>query len=249
MVELAPAHDQAHYYLGLIHHRNGRFQQAIDEFNTAINLSANPTRIRFDLACLYFDAGNWLEAKGILETVLVASPTYVEAIIQYAQTLERLEKLKDAEDEYLRAIEISPDSLPAHELLARLYETTNQIYKAEDEFRKVVELKHDHVAAQMSLAKIYIVRDLHDKALDALHAVVDIKPDIFEAHLELGRLYHHRHALEKSVESYLQAIRIRRMHRRRTSNLPRSTSISTNRAKRSKNSTVPSRSTRHSAKP
>jgi tetratricopeptide (TPR) repeat protein len=208
VIELAPTYAPAHYFLGLLHHRNGRFQQAIEEFNTAIDLSHEPARIQFDLARLYADAGNWNEAKNLLEVVLAANPDFIDAVIQYAQTLERLDMPKDAEDEYIRAIEIAPECLPAHESLARLYETTNQIYKAEDEYRKVVSIKPDHVDAQMALAKIYIVRDLHDKALDALHTVVEIKPDIFEAISNLAASTTPP-CLDKAVDSYLHAIKIR----------------------------------------
>ena len=81
VIELVPEDSDAHYYLGLIHHRNGRFKQAVEELETAIKLSVEPTKIEFDLAGLYVNSSQWIEAAKVLEGILEKKPDHIEAIL------------------------------------------------------------------------------------------------------------------------------------------------------------------------
>ena len=100
VIEIIPESAEAHYYLGMVNHRCGNFNAAIEELEKAISLSKDSTKMEFDLAGIYVNANQWIEASKVLENILAKTPDYIDAILRYANVLENLSQLNEAEAEY-----------------------------------------------------------------------------------------------------------------------------------------------------
>ena len=64
-----PGYPEAHDFLGLTYEQKGMYEQAIAEFQKAINVSGNSSHIRAELGHAYAVAGKSREALEILDNL------------------------------------------------------------------------------------------------------------------------------------------------------------------------------------
>ena len=67
-----------------------------------------------------------------------------------------MNKVKEAESEFKRAIEINKDFVEAHYNLGVLFTETKRNEEAVSEFIKTIEIKEDYVMAHLFLGSLYL---------------------------------------------------------------------------------------------
>ena len=66
-LELAPGHARAHWGLGMVHSREGRYEKARDEFETAARLDPDEPKVHYQLSQLYARLGDAERARSELQ--------------------------------------------------------------------------------------------------------------------------------------------------------------------------------------
>ncbi len=139
-------------------------------------------------AMLAVEDGRWAESVPMFQKVLADSPTISVAQMQLGTALARLKRPAEALGPLRKAVELLPDSGPAHyELGLALFET-GSIEESAPHFEFVAKKNPKWADAQYSLASVYARIKRVPEALDLLQAALQSNPQHFRANLLLGRI-------------------------------------------------------------
>ena len=78
-LEIAPKSFEAHYDLGLVYQHNGKFEQALQEFQLAYKLNPGSTEIIYSMGQVYEKMNNIAEAKYQYQSALEFDPKFTKA--------------------------------------------------------------------------------------------------------------------------------------------------------------------------
>jgi tetratricopeptide (TPR) repeat protein len=124
--------------------------------------------------------GNYTEADGEFKNAIEANPRDANLLVEYARFLLQTQNLSEAHRQLEQALQIEPDQVEAHRLLAGLYASS------------VGEGSPDEKVAEIS-----------QKAIAEYEEVLRLSPDDPESLFAIGRLYFRTQNLEKA-EEYLK---------------------------------------------
>lgn len=139
------------------------------------------------------------DALSHLDVLQKASPTDGELWQLRGLCLEGQAKFEEAEEAYRKAIDLPPDEVRSHELLARLLrERLNRHKDADDIIARMVERHGDGYEAYLTRARYRMEFKLGDIDQDAFEALKRA-PDNLEAMLLAAKVEHGRRHYEKAV--------------------------------------------------
>jgi tetratricopeptide (TPR) repeat protein len=130
------------------------------------------------------DAIHWLEVAASFE------PRNVDVLYSLGRCYYSQGKYHDAEDTYLRVLQINPDHLKAEENLGLTYDVENEPDKAEPALRKAVEWSGQESKDEWPFLDLGAFLLAHDRAADALTFLersTAIAPKCAACHEKLGR--------------------------------------------------------------
>lgn len=139
------------------------------------------------LARAYAAAGDATRAKTLVDQVLEASPSAIDAQLLKSQLLLN-EGQRDAAFETVRAAAgANPNSAEAHFALARLYGARGDFAAAEASYREVLRINPRAAAAQIAIAKLQLSSGNREAALRTAEEVARTQPTNLDARLQLVR--------------------------------------------------------------
>ena len=153
-------------------------------------------------AVLDFDAGRMEAAEGTLDSWLGAHSLDYQARYLLAQTYhflsrETLEKL----------LATAPDSYPAHQALAEIYQQTQKNDQALAEYGIVERMAPNLQGIHLAMGGILLKMHRPDQALPALEDELRLNPDSAEANADLGEIYLERTESAKAIPYLERAVK------------------------------------------
>lgn len=151
-------------------------------------------KIKIELSNLLHDAmmavedGRWAESVPLFQKVLADSPSISVAQMQLGTALARLRRPAEAIGPLRKAVELLPDSGPAHYELALALYDTGKLDESVPHFEFVAKKNPKWADAQYSLASVYARTKRVPEAVDLLRAALDSNPEHFRANLLMGRI-------------------------------------------------------------
>tara|TARA_R110002111_G_scaffold164299_3_gene230498 strand:- start:252 stop:1106 length:855 start_codon:yes stop_codon:yes gene_type:complete len=156
--QILPGYSPAHFYRGVTLHKLRRYQQAIDAFGVALNLSAGGAA----LAPIYFEKAQAeikrkyiQEARKSLDNALESDPSYSKAL--FARAL--LHKKSGADElaiaDYNQYILSNPESAEAHYNRGLIFQDLRRDHLAIQDFNRAIELNPRYVKARASKGITY----------------------------------------------------------------------------------------------
>lgn len=189
-----------HYYLGVVHFREGRPEEAEESLERALELGPDDPATLIRLGRLALDGGRLDEAERRFDAVLEVDPESAAALAGLGRIAYERGAPERAVERFDRALELQPEATSLHHQLGLAYRALDDLERA----RTHLELnRHDPVsfpdpmmAGLTSLlggSSIHIHRgsaamakgDL-DRALSEYHAAVEADPESPKAHYNLG---------------------------------------------------------------
>lgn len=165
-------------------------------------------------AILFFHRKDFNRA---LENLMIAQekdPQDEAVYFNLGATLAQLGRIPEAEEAYLRALEIRPRYAEAHNNLGRIFLNRNELEKAEAHFTKAIEDAPRNAPAHNNLGIVLVRLKQSARAETEFLSAVEINPDYTEAHVNLGYLYlttqnpEDSERLTKAQESFRNALRV-----------------------------------------
>ena len=98
-------------YLGLAYYQIGNFAKSVEAFRKGLAIpGTNKKRIYFNMGNSYFLMGDFENALNSYSMASVADPNYGEPVLNKANAELKLDRLKDAQDDYRRYLALCPDT-------------------------------------------------------------------------------------------------------------------------------------------
>jgi len=191
----------AHYGRGQVALSRRNYAEAVEHFEKALALAPEANRIHYALAMAYRRLGNMEKARMHLAQqgsvgVRVADPL-MDGLLELIQGVRvhlvrgklalEAKRYQDAADEFRKAIEARPDSVPAHVNLGATLTQLGDLKGAVVEFEKAVLLDPNNTNAHYNLAVLLAGENQHQQAIAHLQAVLTVNSTDLGARLFLAR--------------------------------------------------------------
>jgi tetratricopeptide (TPR) repeat protein len=162
-----PRNVEALLLYGRALNRQGRFNDAVGAFNTALALDSRPA--------LYDGLGRaktgLVDQKGAEAAYregIARNPRSVEARVSLAQFLLTAKRVREAEQEVLKAVELNPHDELANRAVASVYVTTNRRPLAEQYLKAAAVVPRQKLRSTLALADYYITERRYADARQVL---------------------------------------------------------------------------------
>ena len=223
-LQLAPEATEARYILGLIHQREGQWQEAIDSFAAIAAADSTHLQARTQLGLAYLQQGDYQQAAEHLRQITSLNPHEPAAFLGLGQALLRSGKTNEGQrllerarilgeqntqlKPHQEALRKYPDQPKAHSNLAALYNRFGRLKLAAEHYHKSIRIDSTYGPGYQGLGNMYQRRG--KDALAARYYLEALRWDstLAESHNNLGLLLHGKGELPKAIGQYEKAVQL-----------------------------------------
>lgn len=149
-IESNPEYMRAHYYLAFALAKDGRKQDAINEYSVALQVAANDTdrkRVLSQRGILYREHDSAMEGFG---AAIVLDPNYVDVYFSRALALQQGDQTEAAMADYSKVIELDTEHAEAHHNRGLLHKKAGAHHLAIRDYSKALDIKPGYGPAQVN---------------------------------------------------------------------------------------------------
>jgi tetratricopeptide (TPR) repeat protein/spermidine synthase len=202
-------HAVADFIRGIALEREGRINEAISHYKTAIKLNPNYTKAYNNLGNALLDKGRISEAIFHYKTAIKLKPDYADAHYNLGNALSAEGKNEEAISHYKTAIGLKPDYALAHNNLGGALVNKGKNEEAVSHYKTAIKLKPDYAKAHYNLGNTLRAEGKNEEAISHYKIAIGLKPDYAEAYNNLGAVLFNAKMTEEAIDSFKEAIRIR----------------------------------------
>jgi Flp pilus assembly protein TadD len=188
----APGNDRAHYNLGMALTSNGKMDEAVAQYQKAVEIRPSHELAQNALGLALARNGKFDEAIAHYQQALESKPDFPEAHYNLGLALARRRRLDEAVVHFEEALEIRPDYGEAHNDLGVTLAKQGQIDDAIDHFQAAVDLMPEHAGAHDNLGIGLAQRGRMDEAIIQFRKALELDPDFADARRNLDLAQKHR---------------------------------------------------------
>jgi tetratricopeptide (TPR) repeat protein len=208
MLAITPNAPMLHDDFGNELTRLGRLDEAITQFETAIQLDPTLFKPHNNIGVALLRQGRNAAAIPQLEEAIRLNPEYAAAENSLGTALAQLKEYEAAFPHFQRALALSPYMPDIHVNVANILATRHQWQEAADEYEKALQLRPDLVFAHNGLGLCFVQLKQPDRAAAAFRAAIRAQPDELEGYRNLGRLLLSQQQIAEAIEVYETALHI-----------------------------------------
>jgi tetratricopeptide (TPR) repeat protein len=194
--------------LGDIDREQGRFEQAVERYNTALERDpqlavaylglgkASFGQGRHDIALMHYRRGLEIEPENVLLLLGVG-----DALLQQNDTAA-------AREAYQRARELAPDNAAASAGLGRTLWREGQTDAALVELNRAVQLNPQDAETLLTIGEVYLKQERNEQALQAFGQAAEVRDDWFEPHFRRGVLLLQQQQVGDAIEELERTVRL-----------------------------------------
>ena len=163
--------------LGNLYTATGRFNEAVEIFNTAILIHPDNFNSIDENIEQLINQGEFEQASQELEALMAQFPERADLLLRYGDVLGMLGLETEALAQYESAVELSPDCLEASIKLGTAYLQNSEYDSAARQFNKALEINNQIVDAYIGLSFAYKAAQSDSEASDTLSLAAAIEPN------------------------------------------------------------------------
>ncbi len=198
-----------HTNLGNAFMMEGGIQDAIEEYEEALQLNPNDPYVPVNLANALLRAGRFEEAIGYYEQALRIDPNDAHAHYNLGVALVKSGQPKQAIGHWEQALRIEPDYAEAHHILGSALFDQGKVPEAIGHWEQALKIKPAFAEAHYNLANAFLRGGRFEEAIKHYDQALKIKPTFAEAHYNLGIALEQVGRLQSAIEHYEQALQLR----------------------------------------
>lgn len=153
-IEVTQPNIIGHQIRGKFYYEQGRYHEALVEYEQVLALLPNSARTHNDLGNLLSDLGRKPEALGHYQMAIQLAPRMTETYNNMAVTLAELGRYPEAVAAHAKAMELAPTKARPYYLTGRTYWRQGQSAEATRYFRQALELNPQDYQSLTMLARI-----------------------------------------------------------------------------------------------
>ncbi len=189
VVRQDPADAESWSLLAAVNGTLGRYDAAISNCRTAIDLRPSDPTNHHNLAQALMYAGRREEAVQAYTQVIQYAPQDARALNNLGAAYVTVGKFTEAASCFEKATRLCPDYFDARINLARAYSEFGHPDKAVDEYRTALKLKPDDVSAHHDLASTLMMGGRVEEAEDEYRWILRSEPENNDARAGLAMVY------------------------------------------------------------
>ena len=168
MLSWTPNDADGWYYLGRAKYTENRFDEAVDAFEHALELSPGNVKFEDNLGLAYAGLNRTNEAlaayKSAIDWQSQSTPKSPAPFIDIADLLLDHNRPADATNYLQQALAIAPNASKAHELMGKAYVRLDDLPKAQAELERALQLAPQNKNVHCMLAPLYRKQGQTEKA-------------------------------------------------------------------------------------
>ncbi|TET46159.1 tetratricopeptide repeat protein [candidate division TA06 bacterium] len=190
-----------YYDFGFEYLKNGSYDDAIVNFQRAVDCSTDYVEALIGLSQSYAQKGDMDSAESVLARAVVDVPGNPDIYCFYGHLCIDKKEFERAAEHYMMALSI--DSLNFNALfgIGYTYHKMGELEKAIGYYRRAKAIDPEDTACRFKLGEALMELGRYDEALAELEYVVDIHPDDLEARVTLAETY-----MNPKVKKYGKAL-------------------------------------------
>jgi tetratricopeptide (TPR) repeat protein len=191
--------------MGIGYLDQGQFDQAIAEFQAALQIAPDNAQAHYNLGLAYQKQDKLDEAAAAYQKAIQANPNLADVHNNLGLIYKVQGKLDQALASYQEAIRLAPDDDTAHYNLALLYDAQGELDQSILEYEQAVGLNPDNADAYYNLGRAYYQQGTLDKAIGAWKESIRIVPADSMVRNNLGRAYFDQGNLDEAIAELKEA--------------------------------------------
>lgn len=206
----------AYNNLGTVLRREGRFSDAVLDFQSAVNLQPQSPEAQDNLGEALITAGRIDEAVPHLQEAIRLDPRYAKAHLDLGSALIPGGHAEEAAGEFAEALRLDPENRDAEYRLGgalmmegRAADAMPHFFRALPFLIDGVRRDPDDADRHYNLGEVYALMGRTDESIAEFSTAVRLRPDDPEAHLNLGVALFSAHRAEAATEQFFAATHLR----------------------------------------
>ena len=203
-----------HNALGFAYADQGQMEEAIEEYNLAIEIQPNYTLAYNNLGIAYKALGRTEDSLMAYNKAISLQPASVKPHYKAKPhynlgiAYKDLEQYDEAEKEFRAALDLKKDFPEAHFNLGLVYEKTGRMKEAVSEYQTGLRLNPEDAMAHYRLGNLWSDQGNLKEAVMEYKEAIASNPDYSPPRFRLGVAYEDLAQLDKAIEQYQEAIDI-----------------------------------------
>lgn len=197
------------YNLGIIYERQGKPENAMNEYLFVLNLNPYDADAHNNLANIYAGQDRLDMAIDEYKAVLRINPKLAHVYYSLGVAYFKQGRIDDAIIQYLIALRLKPFYPEAYNNLGNAYAEQNKFDKAIKEYLKALEFNPNYANAYYNLGNAYYNQGRLDDAAREYLTALKINPKETEAHNNLGFVYYTLGRMDEAIKEYLTALELK----------------------------------------
>ncbi len=196
------------YNLGVVYQDQGKNDRAMELYQDVLKHTED-TFSRINLASIHYSQGKKEEAFSQLNIAAQKNPDSAHPLSVLGELQELEGMLDEAEQTYLKALNVDSKHSASHYRLGRLLLKKKNFNQGTEHILKAVEMEPENPSYLEALGNEY---ERSGKLLDAAHnleRVSVLEPDRFEVYVRLGDIYKKIKMYQEALMRYWSALSIK----------------------------------------
>src|ERR1700730_3076020 len=219
ILSVDPGHAQTLHLLGLIEHRHGRSDEAIEHIRMAIMRDGQDPAFYHNLGNILRALDRPGEAMACYEGALALASDAVDSLYNLGNTCQDLGQPDRAIAYFERALRLRPDAIELHHNLGLALQDLGRLDEAIACYREALAIRPDAVETLDNLGGALREQGQLDAAQACYESALALRPDRVESHTGLGFVLRDRGHLEEAVASHERALALMPNHAETLNNL------------------------------
>ncbi len=206
------------YETALSQSKEGKYQDAIQNYKKIIFNKPNNTKAYYALATTYNKLGRYEQAIEIYQKLTQIIPNEVTPLYNLGIAYSKAGQNQEALNTYRQAIKLDNSHVDSHFALGVSLSKLKYYKEAVETYKQVLSLKPDHASAYYNLGVAYRNLSRYLEALDNFKQALRYKSTA-ETHYNLGLVYEKLNRQQYAKEEYQKALKLDPQHRQAQNNL------------------------------
>lgn len=208
LLQAVPNYAEAYGNLGVLCVRQGRLDEAITHYITAIRLKPEYAAAHFNLGNAYTKRGMLAEAVGAFQAAVQREPANGGMHYNLGLSLARVGRLEEALASFRQTVRVDPTAADAYNHLGDTYRKLGRLDDAAAAFHQALRADPAHVKAYNNLALVLMAQNKPDEAVALLRQAVRLRPDYAIGYNSLGYVLSSQNKADEAWDAYQQALRL-----------------------------------------
>lgn len=208
-IKKMPASFAAHNNLGLHYEKDGRADDALMEYRTALKLNPGLAEARNNIGLIYYRQGMLVEAEKEFKFAIKLKPGWSKGHANLGDVYSKEGRTEDALQEYQIALKLNPNNANTFYSLGLLYNRQGRFDEAVDAFFKALKLDPFFAEAHNGIGNSFLGKGQIDEAITAYKTALKIRPEYADAHNNLGSALFNKGLVDAAINEYREALTIK----------------------------------------